>query len=121
LATALQLLARLGSARVNGRTGPMQLTPSVCFILRALSGSGFLGNVLSMIADVRKLVSTDPFVPFTIHFADGGQARVPAVDQVYVFPQGSRVLMSYDDDSYDIVSPLLISRIMVDRPRLNAT
>jgi hypothetical protein len=68
-----------------------------------------------MIADVRKLVSTQPFVPFTIHFADGGQARVPTVDHVYVFPQGSRVLVSHDDDSYDIISPLLISRITVDR------
>ena len=68
-----------------------------------------------MVADVRKLISTHPFVPFTIHFSDGGQARVPTEDYVYVFPQGSRVLVSYDNDSYDIISPLLISRITVDR------
>jgi hypothetical protein len=68
-----------------------------------------------MIVDVRKLIAMHPFVPFTIHFSDGGQARVPTEDQVYVFPQGSRALVSYDDDSYEIISPLLISRITVDR------
>jgi hypothetical protein len=68
-----------------------------------------------MIGDVRRLVAARPFVPFTIHLADGGQVRVPTVDHVFVFPQGSRFLVSYDDDSYDVISPLLISRITVDR------
>jgi hypothetical protein len=49
-----------------------------------------------------------------MHFADGGQARVPTVDHVYVFPQGSRVLVSYEDDSYEVISPLLIGNITVD-------
>ena len=72
-----------------------------------------------MIADVRKLAATMPFVPFTIHLADGGNVRVPTVDHVYVFPQGSRILVTYDDDSYEIISPLLIRRITVDGSSTN--
>jgi hypothetical protein len=67
-----------------------------------------------MIADIRKLVGVQNFVPFTIYLADGGQVRVPAVDHVLVFPQGSRLIVTHDDDSYEVLSPLLISRIAVD-------
>jgi hypothetical protein len=49
-------------------------------------GHGFYFSIAYclMIEDVRKLIATRPFVPFTIHFSDGGQARVPAEDHVYV-------------------------------------
>jgi hypothetical protein len=67
-----------------------------------------------MSADIRKLLAAQPFVPFTIHLADGGQVRVPTVDHVLVFPQGSRLIVTHDDDSYQVLSPLLISRIAVD-------
>jgi hypothetical protein len=69
-----------------------------------------------MIADIRKLVHTVPFVPFTIHLADGGQLRVPTVDHVAIGPTGSRVIVFADDDTHDILSALLISRITVDGP-----
>jgi hypothetical protein len=72
-----------------------------------------------MIADIRKLIASQPFVSFTIHLADGDQVRVPTVDHVHVFPQGSRVLVIHDDDSYDILSPLLISRITVNGQSIN--
>ncbi|MSR65022.1 MAG: hypothetical protein EXS18_04490 [Verrucomicrobiae bacterium] len=67
-----------------------------------------------MVSDIKKLVAAQPFVPFTIHLADGGHVRVPTVDHVHVFPQGTRVLVMHDDDDYDILSPLLISRITVN-------
>ena len=67
-----------------------------------------------MIADIRRLIASQPFVPFTIHLADGGAVRVPTVDHVHVFPTGNRVLVVHDDDSYELMSPLLISRISVD-------
>jgi len=67
-----------------------------------------------MVSDIKKLIASQPFVPFTIHLADGGQVRVPTVDHVHVFPQGTRVLVMHDDDDYDILSPLLISRITVN-------
>ncbi|MDA1272800.1 MAG: hypothetical protein O2960_01935 [Verrucomicrobia bacterium] len=68
-----------------------------------------------MIADIRKLVHAVPFVPFTIHLADGGQVRVPTVDHLAVSPTGGRVIVFADDDTHDILSSLLISRITVDK------
>lgn len=67
-----------------------------------------------MNSDIRKLLAAAPFVPFTIHLADGGAVRVPTADHVLVFPQGSRLIVTRDDDGYDVLSPLLISRIAVD-------
>lgn len=69
-----------------------------------------------MSADIRKLLGAIPFLPFTIYLADGGNVRVPTADHVLVFPQGSRLIVTRDDDSYEILSPLLISRLVVDRP-----
>ena len=68
-----------------------------------------------MVADIRKLISAQPFVPFTINLADGGQLRVPTVDHVAVAPTGGRVFVFGDDDTYNVLSPLLISRVAVDR------
>ncbi len=68
-----------------------------------------------MTADIRKLVHAMPFVPFTIHLADGGQLRVPTVDHIAVPPAGGRIFVFGDDERYDVLSALLISRITVDR------
>ena len=68
-----------------------------------------------MTADIRKLVHAVPFVPFTIHLADGGQLRVPTVDHIAVPPTGGRIFVFGDDDRYDVLSSLLISRVTVDR------
>jgi hypothetical protein len=68
-----------------------------------------------MVADIRRLIASQPFVPFTIHLADGGQMRVSTVDHVAVAPTGIRVIVFGDDDSWTVISPLLISRITVDR------
>ncbi len=68
-----------------------------------------------MTADIRKLVHAVPFVPFTIHLADGGQLRVPTVDHIAVPPAGGRIFVFGDDERYDVLSALLISRITVDR------
>ena len=68
-----------------------------------------------MNAEIRKLVHAVPFVPFIIHLADGGQLRVPTVDHIAVPPAGGRIFVFGDDDRYDVLSALLISRITVDR------
>ncbi|MEO8350777.1 MAG: hypothetical protein ABI680_03545 [Chthoniobacteraceae bacterium] len=70
-----------------------------------------------MSSDVRKLLASTPFRPFTIHLADGGQVRVPTADHVLVFPQGSRLIVTDDDDGYEVLSPLLITRLVVDPPQ----
>lgn len=68
-----------------------------------------------MTSDIRKLVHAVPFVPFTIHLADGGELRVPTVDHIAVPPAGGRIFVFGDDERYDVLSALLISRITVDR------
>lgn len=68
-----------------------------------------------MAPDIRKLIHAVPFVPFTVHLADGGQLRVPTVDHGAVPPAGGRVFIFGDDERYDVISSLLISRITVDR------
>lgn len=68
-----------------------------------------------MTADIRKLVHAVPFAPFTIHLADGGQLRVPTVDHVAVPPAGGRIFVFGDDDRYDVLSALSLSRITVER------
>ena len=68
-----------------------------------------------MIADIRKLVHAAPFVPFTIHLADGGQLRVPTLDHVAVPPTGSRVFVFGEDERYDVISGMMITRVTVDR------
>jgi hypothetical protein len=67
-----------------------------------------------MIGEIRRLVSAQPFIPFTIHLADGGELRVPKLDHIFVFPTGSRVIVTKDDDTWEVLSPLLMSRITVD-------
>ena len=68
-----------------------------------------------MSGSIRKLAHAAPFVPFTIHLADGGQLRVPTGDHIAVPPAGGRIFVFGDDDQYDVLSPLLISRVTVDR------
>jgi len=65
--------------------------------------------------DIRKLVHATPFLPFTLHLADGGQLRVPTVDHIAVPPAGGRVFVFGDDERYDVISGLLITGITVDR------
>lgn len=67
-----------------------------------------------MVKDIRRLVSARPFIPFTIHMADGGDVRVPTYDHIFIFPKGNRAIVFYDDDSWDLLSPLLMSRITLD-------
>ena len=68
-----------------------------------------------MTADIRKLTHAASFVPFTIHLANGGQLRVPTVDRIAVPPSGGRVFVFGDDERYDVISGLMITRITVDR------
>jgi hypothetical protein len=67
-----------------------------------------------VIPDIREMIAARPFVPFTIHTADGGAAHVPTVDHVSITATGNRVFVSYDDGRYDAIRPLMISRVTVD-------
>lgn len=71
-----------------------------------------MNEPLPVVNDVRDFIAARPFVPFTIHLADGGAVRVPTVDHVYVTATGNRVIVSFDDD---VIRPLMISRVTLDR------
>ena len=67
-----------------------------------------------MTANIRKLIAAEPFVPFTIYTGIGGVLRVPTVDHVAVPPTGGRIFVFGDDDTYEVLSPLLVARISVE-------
>ncbi|MBA2271129.1 MAG: hypothetical protein H0W20_11115 [Chthoniobacterales bacterium] len=67
-----------------------------------------------MIVDVRERLETHPFVPFTIHTADGREYRVPTPDHAHVYPNRSRVSIYGEDGREFIVPSLLISGVAVD-------
>ena len=73
-----------------------------------------------MTSDIRKLIHMTPFVPFTIHLADGGQLRVSTVDHIAVAPAGGRVVVFGEKGEYDVLSSLMITRITVDRESANS-
>jgi hypothetical protein len=74
-----------------------------------------------MTGDIRKLVHATPFVPFTIHLANGGQLRVPTVDHVAVPPTGGRIFVFGDNERYDVISALMITRVTVNGDTVGST
>ncbi len=74
-----------------------------------------------MVPDLREMMAARPFVPFTIHLVDGGEAaHVPNVDHVSITATGNRVFVSYDNGRYDAIRPLMISRVTVEE-KLNGS
>ena len=64
-----------------------------------------------MIAEIRRLLSARPFVPFTIYPADGVELHVPTVDHAAVSPNGRTVVVFFDDGTAQFLFPLLIARV----------
>jgi hypothetical protein len=71
-------------------------------------------KIFGVIADIRRLLAARPFVPFAIYCADGGMLRVPTLDHAVISPNGRRVIVFFDDDTAQHLSPLLISRVAVE-------
>ncbi|HYR57583.1 MAG TPA: hypothetical protein VEO95_03090 [Chthoniobacteraceae bacterium] len=67
-----------------------------------------------MTGEIRELLETRPFVPFTIHLGDGSAIRVPTEDHILVLPNNARVIVATDGDDYHIIAPLLISHLTPD-------
>jgi hypothetical protein len=66
-----------------------------------------------MVIDVRERLDARPFVPFTIHIADGREFRVPSPDHAHVWPSRARVSI-YTDQGLECILPgLLISGVDV--------
>ena len=68
-----------------------------------------------MLSEIRNLINATPFVPFTIHTANGRAFRVPTIDHIAVPPAGGPVFVFGDKDGeFDVLSPLLIAHLSVE-------
>ena len=66
-----------------------------------------------MIVDVRERLDARPFVPFTIHVADGREFEVLTRDHAHVWPNRARVSIYTDQGLECILPALLISGLDV--------
>jgi len=53
--------------------------------------------------EIRTLLHSQPFVPFTIHLADGREMRVEHPDFVATAPEGNTIIVYEPDGSFAIV------------------
>ncbi|MGH7967449.1 MAG: hypothetical protein ACREIC_01850, partial [Limisphaerales bacterium] len=85
----LLIVSLMGQAVCRGAGLPARVNPST------------LG---CMIADVRHFLESGPFEPFVIVSSSGNRYRVPSADHATINPQGSRVVVWFDDESGVIIS-----------------
>jgi hypothetical protein len=64
-----------------------------------------------VIAEIRRLLAARRFVLFSIYPADGAELDVPTVDHAAISPDGSTVVVFFDDGTAQFLLPLLIARI----------
>ncbi len=67
-----------------------------------------------MTSDIRLHLNAQPFIPFTVHVADGREYRIPTPDHAHVYPSGGRVSIFTDDDREFILPALLLSGLALD-------
>lgn len=65
-------------------------------------------------ADIRQLLESKPFEPFSIVTSSGKHYRVATADHASINPAGSRVIVYFDDDSHVSITPLHIAAIEQD-------
>jgi hypothetical protein len=67
-----------------------------------------------MTAAIRQHLQAQPFVPFTIHVADGRKYHVPTPDHAHVSPESGRLSIYTDDEREFILPALLTSGLALD-------
>ena len=67
-----------------------------------------------MIDEIRQLLDTQPFLPFTINVADGREFSVPMPDHAHINPGGKRVTIFMDKSFQDILPGIMITGVMVE-------
>ena len=63
------------------------------------------------IEQLRKVMKSKPFRPFTLRIADGSRIRVPHPDFLWFGPDAPRSIVVYEDGGYFIVDLLLVAAI----------
>ena len=70
-----------------------------------------------MIAGIRQLLQAGPFEPFVIVTNSGNRYRVASADHADINPQGSRVVVWFDDESSVTLSGLHIAALEKEAPQ----
>jgi hypothetical protein len=73
-----------------------------------------MAKIPTVIADIQRLLAERPFIPFSIYCTDGGVLRIPTVDHAVISPSGRRLIVFFDDDTAQYLSPLHISRVAIE-------
>jgi hypothetical protein len=60
------------------------------------------------IEQFRKMLMAQPFLPFTLHLADGRQMHVPHREFASMSPSGRTVIISQPDDTFEVIDLLLV-------------
>ena len=68
------------------------------------------------IDELRKLREANPFVPFTIHLADGRSYRINHREYISMSPVGRTVIVYGEDGGFDILDMLLVTVLSVEKP-----
>lgn len=67
--------------------------------------------------EIRTLLHTQPFVPFTIHLADGRKMRIDHPDFVATAPKSDTLIVYQSDNSFNIVDLTLATDAEVKVPK----
>ncbi len=65
---------------------------------------------------IRLAREANPFLPFTVHLADGRSHRVPHRDYLSMSPGGRTVIVYESDEAGHILDSLLITELSLDKP-----
>ncbi len=69
-----------------------------------------------MIGDIRQHLGATPFEPFTIVTSSGRRYPVPSADHANSNPQGTRVVVWFDDDASVTIAGLHVAAIEKGTP-----
>ena len=69
-----------------------------------------------MIGDIRQHLGAVPFEPFTIVTSTGRRYAVPSADHANSNPQGTRIVVRFDDDASVTIAGLHVAAIEKGTP-----
>ena len=69
------------------------------------------------VEELRKIIHSTPFRPFTLHLADGRGLRVPHPDFIAVGAQGRTVIVIAPDETlWNVIDLILVTDVEVEGP-----
>ena len=69
-----------------------------------------------MVVDIRQHLQAAPFEPFTIVTSSGRRYPVPSADHANLNPQGTRIVVWFDDDASVTIARLHVAAIEKGNP-----